>query len=60
MKVLDNAGRRARSFEQSFVVSFIVNVQYEYNCIRLRQLMYLSEIQKVTLFWDPSAGYTIR
>ena len=41
-------------------MSFIVNVQYEYNWIRLRQLAYLSEVHKVVQKWDPSAGYTIR
>ena len=59
---LDNTrgagGREALS--NTFWFPFIVNVQYEYNWIRLRQLTYLSETQKVILFWDPSAGYTIR
>ena len=35
---------------------FLVNAQYEYNWIRLRQLTYLGEIPKMDQNWDPSAG----
>ena len=35
---------------------FLVNTQYEYNWIRLRQLTYLGEIPKMDQNWDPSAG----
>ena len=48
-------GREALSNPFSFL--FIINIQYEYNWIILRQLTYLSEIPKMDQNWDPSAGY---
>ena len=47
-------GREALSNPFWFI--FITNVQYEYNWIRLRQLTYLSEIQKWTKFGTPLPG----
>ena len=47
-------GREALS--NPFWFLLIVNVQYEYNSIRLRQLTYFGEIPKMDQIWDPSAG----
>ena len=48
-------GREALS--NPFWFLLIINVQYEYNSTRLRQLTYFHEITKMNQKWDPSAGY---
>ena len=54
--LLDNTRRAGGREALSNRFWFLVNAQYEYNWIRLRQLTYLSEIPKMDQNWDPSAG----
>ena len=50
-------GREALS--NPFWFLLVVNVQYEYNSIRLRQLTYFRETQKWIKFGTPLPGYLV-
>ena len=52
-------GGAREALSNSFWFLFIINVQYEYNWIRLHQLTYPSEIPKWTKIGTPLPGYLV-